>query len=466
MEKEIQSTEVDKEQINNNYFKKTFLKNLKLNIIIISISVLLFIIEFFYRSPLFKYSLDFEKNWQEKASKATIKMFKFFTKIGGEYLMAVPVIIVLWFFTLIKSFVYLMGFIFCLQFHSMMKIWYGSKRPFWHDESLYKGICDGGFGNPSGHSISTSFLYLSLFIYYQQSKTLKDKFIIVIIILVFFLFWTIMIILSRLILGMHSVNQVIYGSSLGLIFFALIFIVFKIHQIPVADYKRFFLVKKYIYIILAIFCFFIILTFINIPIFNTGFDKDKYDALLDRVCEKKVAKYRRFNLDGLFGSITVLAMLGMYLGQVVFWYLIENKYKYNEINSINNIKPIQDMNINEIKFSADNKNSINDINNNKTVVLNDDSIDDLINHWNKNRIYICDNFMNVLKVILAIIICAIPGILFIAIPSDSNMVVIFIFKIGIPMFTVPFLLYSVGFYYIIKVSCGSRELLMKRLEEH
>ena len=124
------------------------------------------------------------------------------------------------------------------------------------------------------------------------------------------------------------------------------------------------------------------------------------------------------------------------------------------------------MNINEIKYSADNKNSISDINNNKTVVLNDDSIDDLINHWNKNRIYICDNFMNVLKVILAIIVCAIPGILFIAIPSDSNVVVIFIFKIGIPMFTVPFLLYSVGFYYIIKISCGSRELLMKRLEEH
>ena len=136
------------------------------------------------------------------------------------------------------------------------------------------------------------------------------------------------------------------------------------------------------------------------------------------------------------------------------------------MNSINNIKPIQDMNINEIKFSNDNKNNMNDINSNKNEILNDDSIDDLINHWNKNRIYICANFKNVLKVILTIIICAIPGILFVAIPSDSNVVVIFIFKIGIPMFTVPFLLYSFGFYYIIKVSCGSKELLMKRLEEN
>ena len=381
--------------------------------------------------------------------------------------MAVPVIIVLWFFTLIKSFVYLMGFIFCLQFHSMMKIWYGNKRPFWHIESLYKGICDGGFGNPSGHSISTTFLYLSLFIYYKQTKFLKDKLIVVIIILVFCLFWTVMILLSRLILGMHSVNQVIYGTSLGLIFCVLIFIVFKIHQMPVANYKRFFIVKKYIYIILAIFCFFIILTFLNIPIFNRGFDKDKYDDLLDRVCEKKVAKYRRFNLDGLFGSITVLAMLGMYLGQIVFWYLIENKYKYNINNSINNIKPIQDKDINEIKFSADNKNSINDINkNNKIEVLNDDSIDDLINHWNKNRVLLCSNFKTVLKIIMIIIICALPVILLIVIPNNSNLALIFTFKIGLPFFSTPFLLYSFGFFYIIKFSCGSCEILMKRVDQN
>ena len=44
MENEIQSTEVEKEPVNNNYFKDTFLKNVKLNTIIIIISVALFII--------------------------------------------------------------------------------------------------------------------------------------------------------------------------------------------------------------------------------------------------------------------------------------------------------------------------------------------------------------------------------------------------------------------------------------
>ena len=467
MENEIQELEIDKIEMNDNYFKNAFFSNFKLNIIIIIISIILFIIEFFYRDPLFKYSLDFEKNWQENATKETITTFKIFTKIGGEYLMAVPVIIVLWFFTLIKSYVYLMGFIFCLQFHSMMKIWYGNKRPFWQDPSLYKGICDGGFGNPSGHSITTSFLYLSLFFYYTQAKVTRDKYKILIIILLFCLFWIVMILLSRIILGMHSVNQIIYGTSLGLIISSFIFIVFKIHQLPVSIYKKFFREKKYKYIILSILCVFIIITISNVFIFNKGFDYDKYNDILDKLCEKKVPKYRRFNLDGLFGSITILALLGMYLGQIVFWYLIENKYKFNEVNYMNNIKQIQEMNINDIKFSNDIKNSKNEIiNKNKieTDNLSQDSFDDLINHWNTNRIYICD-FKNILKLIAVLIICLLPAILFIAIKNDSDIIIIFIFKLGIPMLLVPFLIYSFGFYFLIKISCGPKETLLKRLQE-
>jgi membrane-associated phospholipid phosphatase len=467
MENEIQELEIDKRQMNDNYFKNAFFNNFKLNIIIIIISIILFIIEFFYRDPLFKYSLDFEKNWQENATKETITTFKIFTKIGGEYLMAVPVIIVLWFFTLIKSYVYLMGFIFCLQFHSMMKIWYGNKRPFWQDPSLYKGICDGGFGNPSGHSITTSFLYLSLFFYYTQAKVTRDKYKILIIILLFCLFWIVMILLSRIILGMHSVNQIIYGTSLGLIISSFIFIVFKIHQLPVSIYKKFFREKKYKYIILSILCVFIIITISNVFIFNKEFDYDKYNDILDKLCEKKVPKYRRFNLDGLFGSITILALLGMYLGQIVFWYLIENKYKFNEVNYMNNIKQIQEMNINDIKFSNDIKNSKNEIiNKNKieTDNLSQDSFDDLINHWNTNRIYICD-FKNILKLIAVLIICLLPAILFIAIKNDSDIIIIFIFKLGIPMLLVPFLIYSFGFYFLIKISCGPKETLLKRLQE-
>ena len=278
---------------------------------------------------------------------------------------------------------------------------------------------------------------------------------------------------------------------MGVIIFLLIFIVFEIHRMPVSVYKKFFREKMYIFIILGIFAIFIALTIMNNFIFNKNFDKDKYDEILDRLCEKKVAKYRRFNYDGLFGSFTVFIMLGMYLGQIIFWYLIENKYK---LNNVNIIKPVE-ININEERFYQKNShdeinvnnnnneiknsnklniNNNNEIENNNSINnikiennnLSNDSVDDLINHWNMNRIFLCHDVKTALLIILTIIICLIPGILFIVISKNANIFVIFIFKLGIPFLTMPLLIYSFGFYYVIKLSCGSKDDLMKRLEEN
>ena len=444
----------------DNYFKRAFLSKLKINILIIILSIAAFVLEFFYRDPLFNYSLDFEKSWQKKASEAAITAFKILTKVGGEYFMAIPVLIVFFFFTLIKSYIFITFFIFCLQFHSMMKVWYGNKRPFWERQSLYKGICDGGFGNPSGHSITTSFLYLSLFIYFKETKRLYKKYLILVIMILILLAWIVIILLSRIILGVHSVNQIIYGSTLGVILSLFVLIVFKIHRMPVSVYKKFFREKKYIYISVAVYLVFIGISIGNYFIVKKGFDYEKYNDILDKVCEKNVPKYRRFNADGLFGSSTIFVMFGMYLGQIIFWYLIENKYKVNEVNTM---KEFQSLTVNEDQDDCIVKNnkSWNDSN-----ISLEDSIDDLINHWNKNRVLCCSNFKTVLKIILVFIICALPIILFIVIPNTSNLVLIFTIKIGLPFFTIPFLLYSFGFYFIIKLSCGPCEILMKRLEQN
>ena len=449
----------------NNYFKKAFLSRLKLNIFIIILSIIAFILEFFYRKPLFNYSLDFEKKWQDKASKETISMFKVFATIGGKYLIVIPVLIILCFFTLIKSYVYILGFLFCVQFHSMMKIWYGNVRPFWEKESLYAGECVTGFGNPSGHSITNVFLYMNFFIYFKETKKLNKKYFILTIILIYCLFWILMVLLSRLFLGVHSLNQVIYGSTLAVIFSLFIFVVFKIHRMPISVYKKFFRVKKYIYIILGIFSFFILISIFNVFIFNQEFDNDKYGEILERLCKKKIPESRRFNFESLVGSLIIFAMFGMYLGQIVFWYLIENKYKINEINLIKQI----DFNINEEKLSNNNdKIEINDNNNNQNENNNssNDSIDDLINHWNMNRVLLCSNVKTVLKIILTIILCLTPGILYIIISYNANNFFIFIFKFGLPLFTIPFLLYSYGFYFIIELSCGPKDILIKRLEQN
>lgn len=434
-----------------NYIKIVFFKNIKINILIMVLFIIFFVIEFWIRQPLFDYSIEFEKNWQDKSLNSTITFFKIITKVGGEYLMALPVAYVICFYPIIKSSFYIAGLIFVLHFHSLMKIWYGNTRPFWEDNSLFKGICDGGFGNPSGHSISSIYLYMTLFFYIRESKALEKRYVCQLILLLFLLTFAILIILSRLILGIHSINQVIYGSVLGLFVTLLIVYIFKLHQMPINFYKRLFKEKILIFCISGILIILELFSIISAVSFNTNFEEGKYGEILSNLC-KNLPKYRRFNLDGLFGSFVILALLGMYLGQVIFWYLIDNYYKNRKEN--NHSEKI-DFLLNSESNSFENE-DFEDKNKNEII-------DELVNNWNENRTFIFCTIGKGLKILFIMINCCSPLILFFAVSRDSNIVLIFIFKFGIPFFFVLFFIFSFGFYNIIKVTCGEKENLLKRV---
>ena len=383
--------------------------------------------------------------------------------------MGLPVAFVLCFFSLIKSSIFISGFIFCLHFHSLMKIWYGNIRPFWEKEELFKGICDGGFGNPSGHSITSVYLYLMLFVYLKETKCIKEKCFIQSIIFVLCIIWIILIILSRIILGIHSVNQVIYGSTLALIVFSFIIFVFKLHKMPVSYYKKLFKEKIYISIILTLIIFLSIFPIISIFVFNKDFNDGEYNKILEKKCPN-LPEYRKFNFDGLFGSLVIFCLMGMYLGQILFWYLIDNKYKKNKNNDEendnfdkNNTSLNEDIDV-ETEEKEDEEKNNDDINENNDI-NNNRMIDELINDWNKNRSLLFRKFGTIFKIILVLILCCLPLLLLGLLPKNAHLVLIFIFKFGVPFFATLFFLYGLGFYFIIKLSCGEKEILLSQMIE-
>ena len=455
-------------KLNENYIKNTFTSHIKSNVIIIILSIITIISEIMYRDALFEFSLDFEEEWQENSPKQIIKFFKIITKFGGEYLMAMPILFIFCFFSLIESSIYVFGLIFVLHFHSMMKIWYGDIRPFWKNKDLFQDICDGGFGNPSGHSISSTYLYLMLFIYLSQTKLLYKRYIIQTLLFLILLIWIVLIILSRLILGIHSINQVIYGSTLGLIVVLLISVVFKLHQMPVIYYKKFFKEKIYISIIFSLILFLSIFSIISNFVFDNKSEIRKYEKVLNEKCQD-LPEYRKFNLDGLFGSFIIFGLLGMYSGQIVFWYLIDNNYKNNKKKKKmkrsaldhNNSSVNEDMIGETVEEEEENDNDDNDDTENEE----NRKIDELINNWNENRMLLFSTFGRLIKIISVLILCSIPLLLFILVPKNSNMVIVFIFKFGIPFFSVLFLLYGFGFYHIIKISCGPKKILLKQINK-
>ena len=408
-----------------------------------------------YRDPLFDLSLDFEEDWQEKSSKETIDFFKIITKFGGEYSIPIPILYIFCFFSLIESSIYISGLIFVLHFHSMMKIWYGGIRPFWKDQDLFQDICDGGFGNPSGHSITSTYLYLMLFIYLSQTKLLYKRYIIQTLLFLLLFVWIILIILSRLIIGIHSINQVLYGFTLGLIVVILITVVFKLHQMPVIYYKKLFKKKIYIIIIFSLMMFLLIISIISYFVFDNSSKVKKYEKVLNEKC-KDLPEYRKFNLDGLFGSFIILGLLGMYSGQIFFWHLIDNnyknKYKKKKINISNfdhNNSSVNEEIIEDTNEEEENHNVIEDDNDNE----NNTKIDELINNWNENRVLLFSSCGRIIKIIFIIILCFIPILLFMLFPQNTNMVVVFIFKFGIPFFSFTFLIRTLFSESPLRASC-------------
>ena len=315
-----------------------------------------------------------------------------------------------------------------------------------------------------------------LFIYLSQTKLLYKRYIIQSLLFLLLLTLIILIILSRLILGFHSINQVIYGSTLGLIMVLFISIVFKLNQMPVTYYKKLFKEKRYIIIIFSLILFLSIFSIISNFAFDNKSTIKKYEKVLNEKCQN-LPEYRKFNLDGLYGSFIIFSLLGMYSGQIVFWYLIDNNYKNNKkrkkIKSRNLAHNNSSVNEDIAGDSGEEEGNGTDNSDNDDNDFNDDAdngnnrkIDELINNWNENRVLLFSACGRVIKIIFVVILCIIPPLLLlIIIPDNINMVAVFIFKFGIPFFSLTFLLYGFGFYHIINISCGPKKILLKQINK-
>ena len=95
---------------------------------------------------------------------------------------------------------------------------YHQARPFWVEEDIEAYGCCTSFGNPSGHSATAMGFFLILYLDYVNSvksghfahPVCKVTFGILTIC------FAIAIGYSRLFLGQHTLNQVVYGWSIGI----------------------------------------------------------------------------------------------------------------------------------------------------------------------------------------------------------------------------------------------------------
>ena len=96
---------------------------------------------------------------------------------------------------------------------NVTKLAYHNPRPFWVSPEIKAFACSGQFGNPSGHSETSIGMALTLWLdlVYSTEGSILNKSLWLMVSLAF----AFSIGYSRLFLGVHSIDQIVFGLLLG-----------------------------------------------------------------------------------------------------------------------------------------------------------------------------------------------------------------------------------------------------------
>ena len=284
----------------------------------IQVKILIFILflttiiltESFYRNKLFNKSLTTEKNIQNFFGKKFFKSYFKFFAFFGDKLIILPYIIFICTSPINYSIIQIFILDISIYFTTFFKSIYKNPRPFWINNELLIE-CNGGYGNPSGHSISNTSIYLSMAYFLSNYKLFKKSKLSKIIIYICFLFLIFNIIFSRLYLGVHSINQVIYGFLIGLCIFYFVFFIFQIQKKNPKEFLDFIDYNK-LWIILT----YIILFFIPFPlIFTNNKNKEKYTNIINELCPK-IKEYKRLEKECFSQLLLFFSFIGIIFGMI------------------------------------------------------------------------------------------------------------------------------------------------------
>ena len=288
---------------------------------------------------------------------------------------------------------------------------YKNPRPYWKSDIL-DIVCNSGYGNPSGHSLVS----LSFFLVFSHIVTNFDFFrkykkgkILRIVIFSFCIILAALVIIGRVLLSAHSINQIIFGSLLGIgIYFVEIHII-SYHTYSSEQFINHIIRKKVVVIYFIIYALLIGLLFI---IYFSICD-DKYIEKLiyrnifngERCSIKK--KYQVLKNDGFTQALAVTSIIGAHLGIILLIYVLKKlNYKIEYINEFN-------------------KSSIK--------------------RW----------FIRLPILILSGIFL----ILYFVIPKGSPLAIIIIFKFAFPFFLTAFCIYFIGIFICVYFSYANESII-------
>jgi len=295
--------------------------------------ILVIVSEPMYRRVLFNASINVEINLQT----LNPEIYKIFTNYGTLPIFFTTLGIFYLFYPLSITFSLFSVIIHASYWDNILKIVYGEARPYWISEDL-KPALNMGFGNPSGHSMSSIAVYLSIWHIIIENKFFKNNFFLKVTLLFFFLIIAVMVILSRLVLAAHSINQVLYGALLGIAVYLVHFYLYEMHKKNAKDFFEIFLSYKNKIIFAIFYSSLIVIGMLFYLLIDNHRVIDEFKAskiYKDILKEHDIDDYKKFNEDGLYNALGISALIGSHLGLIIICKYIERNFLLDKIESIN-----------------------------------------------------------------------------------------------------------------------------------
>jgi len=109
---------------------------------------------------------------------------------------------------------------FCNYAMNQCKSLYAEPRPYWITDEFTANHCLTGFGNPSGHMFNNCFFWATLYLHFfyevnQPPASMSSlKFVATLV----FIAAIPLMALSRVTMGAHTLNEVLFGTLIGITF--------------------------------------------------------------------------------------------------------------------------------------------------------------------------------------------------------------------------------------------------------
>lgn len=289
-----------------------------------------------YRESLFDESIDIQEDIRDDYDKesAFYDCWKFFTNFGEAKITFLIFAIIFLFFPISSSFLTLQVLIYTIYVTNFLKIIYRNGRPYWKSDKL-DIVCNAGYGNPSGHTMTSTAYYLSLshivtnFEFFR--KSLCGRILRVIIFCLLCILGA-LVIISRVLLSAHGINQVLFAFTLGLFIYFVCIYILSYHTYEPND----FIIYITSCLVVTIYMIFHIALLIALIIVYFSLDENEkieynvYNNIFNGVKCKIKKKYLMLKHDGFFQALAITALLGAHLGILVLVCLLKkNNYVIN-----------------------------------------------------------------------------------------------------------------------------------------